>query len=193
MAITINASTSSGLIQTADTSGVIELQNNGTTRMTINSSGVSFAAQPLIGGVAPPAFSAYLGTNQTLSSNTWTKLQINTEEFDTNNNYDPTTNYRFTPTVAGYYQFSCGVSAQNGANTALSASIYKNGSAAKTAICYSSSANALDDWIVNIPALIYMNGSTDYVELYANLVGATLTVNSGAATTWFSGVLVRGA
>lgn len=193
MAITINASTSSGLIQTADTSGVIELQNNGTTRMTINSSGVSFAAQPLIGGVAPPAFSAYLGTNQSLSSGTYTKLQINTEEFDTNNNYDPTTNYRFTPTVAGYYQFSCAVFAGPSANTALIASIYKNGSAAKTVRNYSASSNALDDWGVSIAAIIYMNGTTDYVELYGYLVGAGLTISSGADSTWFSGVLVRGA
>lgn len=41
MAITLNASTSSGLVQTADTSGVIELQNNGTTKLTVNSSGVN--------------------------------------------------------------------------------------------------------------------------------------------------------
>ena len=38
MAVTLNASTSSGLVQTADTSGNIELQSNGTTALTINSS-----------------------------------------------------------------------------------------------------------------------------------------------------------
>lgn len=38
MAVTLNASTSSGFVQTADTSGIIELQNNGTTKMTIGSS-----------------------------------------------------------------------------------------------------------------------------------------------------------
>ena len=41
MAVTLNASTSSGLVQTADTSGTIELQNNGTTRLTVNSSGIA--------------------------------------------------------------------------------------------------------------------------------------------------------
>jgi len=40
MSVTINASTSSGLVQTADTSGIIELQNNGTTKLTVNSSGI---------------------------------------------------------------------------------------------------------------------------------------------------------
>jgi hypothetical protein len=35
----INASTSSGLVQTADTSGTIELQSNGTTKLTVSSTG----------------------------------------------------------------------------------------------------------------------------------------------------------
>lgn len=41
MSVTLNASTSAGFIQTADTSGTIELQNNGTTRLTVNSGGVT--------------------------------------------------------------------------------------------------------------------------------------------------------
>jgi hypothetical protein len=41
MAVTLNASTSTGLVQSADTSGTIELQNNGTTRLTVNSSGAT--------------------------------------------------------------------------------------------------------------------------------------------------------
>jgi hypothetical protein len=39
MPITLNASTSSGLVQTADTSGIIELQASGSTKLTVNSSG----------------------------------------------------------------------------------------------------------------------------------------------------------
>jgi hypothetical protein len=39
MAVTLNASTSSGLVSTADTSGTIELQSNGTTRLTVASTG----------------------------------------------------------------------------------------------------------------------------------------------------------
>ena len=41
MSVTINASTSSGLVQTADTSGTIELQSNGTTKLSVLSTGVS--------------------------------------------------------------------------------------------------------------------------------------------------------
>lgn len=42
MAVTINASTSSGLVQTADTSGVITLQNNGTNALTVDSGNLQF-------------------------------------------------------------------------------------------------------------------------------------------------------
>jgi len=41
MSVTINASASSGLVQTADTSGIIELQSNGTTVATVNSTGLT--------------------------------------------------------------------------------------------------------------------------------------------------------
>lgn len=39
MSTTLNASTSSGLVQTADTSGTLELQSNGTTQLTVASTG----------------------------------------------------------------------------------------------------------------------------------------------------------
>ena len=42
MAVTINASTSSGLVQTADTSGVITLQNNGTDALSVSSGNLQF-------------------------------------------------------------------------------------------------------------------------------------------------------
>ena len=41
MAVTLNASTSAGLVQSADTSGTVEIQSNGTTKLTVSSSGVN--------------------------------------------------------------------------------------------------------------------------------------------------------
>jgi hypothetical protein len=43
MAVTLNASTSSGFIQTADTSGIVQVQSNGTTELTVASTGVTVA------------------------------------------------------------------------------------------------------------------------------------------------------
>jgi hypothetical protein len=50
-----------------------------------------------------PAFFAYLSANQSIPNITTTKIQIDTETFDTDNAYDNSTNYRFTPAVAGKY------------------------------------------------------------------------------------------
>ena len=43
MATTINADTSNGLKITSDTSGIVEIQNAGTTKLTVNSSGATVA------------------------------------------------------------------------------------------------------------------------------------------------------
>ena len=42
MAVTLNASTSSGFIQTADTSGVLTIQNNGTNALSLTSGNLQF-------------------------------------------------------------------------------------------------------------------------------------------------------
>jgi len=50
MAVTLNASTTTGLVQSADTSGIIELQNNGTTKLTVNSSGATIPTATITTG-----------------------------------------------------------------------------------------------------------------------------------------------
>ena len=69
----------------------------------------SITQSDLASGVAGtgPAVFAYGTTNaQSISTGTPTKIILNAEVFDTNNCFDSTTNYRFTPNVAGYYQIS---------------------------------------------------------------------------------------
>ena len=53
-----------------------------------------------------PAFSAWQNGNNNISNQTSTKVTLNNKEFDTANCFDATTNYRFTPNVAGYYQIN---------------------------------------------------------------------------------------
>jgi len=50
MAVTLNASTSSGLVQTADTSGEINLQSNGTTVLGVTSTGTSVTGTQSVSG-----------------------------------------------------------------------------------------------------------------------------------------------
>lgn len=119
-----------------------------------------------------PAFSAFrTGSAQSISSGTWTKVQLNTESFDTANCFDNVTNYRFTPTVAGYYQVNFAVFGGIGNNTAVLSAIYKNGVQYLISSNYATSS-ILDDWSASGSVLLSMNGSTDYIELYAFLVGS---------------------
>ena len=131
-----------------------------------------------------PAFSAYQSSAQTLSSSTTTKLQFQTEEFDTANAFDSTTNFRFTPQVAGYYQVNAAMTA-NSAFTSGRIWIYKNGASAKRGTYISVNGG---EFIVS--ALIYLNGSTDYIEAYGEMtIGQTLT--NSADQTYFQAILVR--
>jgi hypothetical protein len=161
-----------------------------TGNLVIGTSGKGIAYPVTSGGSAlAPAFSVYRsGANQALVTGTFTKVQLNTEEFDTNSNFDSATNYRFTPTVAGYYQISGSVGL-TGTNTRILCAIYKNGAEYFRGI--DATANLSQ---VNVSGLVYFNGSTDYIELYAfgTFVG-TSDIASGQKYTFLTGVLVRGA
>jgi len=136
-----------------------------------------------------PAFSAYRSGNQTLTTNTWTKIQLNVEEFDTNSNFDSTTNYRFTPTVAGYYEVSALIDVGGVGVSFVLGGIYKNGSLAK----YIGGQTTTTEAYINGGYLFSMNGSTDYLELYVYITATTPTVFGGATAVAFSGSLVRAA
>jgi hypothetical protein len=134
-----------------------------------------------------PAFYVTPSASQTIASSTYVKVQFNTESFDTNNNYDPTT-YRFTPTVAGYYQVNASVQ-YNGTSTTtgfIHVIIYKNGSAYGGGMIMT----ALQYCIPAYSTLVYMNGSTDYLEVYTQQAQGT---NQSITGSSFSGILVRSA
>lgn len=143
-------------------------------------------ATPVAG--AGPAFSAY-NSGTSVAASTWTKVTFSSEEFDTNNNFASST---FTPTVAGYYLFDAciGFAAMTTGGAFLT--ITKNGLSVKYGpICAGVSALGTQ---TSLSCIIYMNGSTDYVELYAfQTSGATKTIATGIADSYFQGSLVRGA
>lgn len=133
-----------------------------------------------------PAFSAYLNSSQTPSNATWTKVTINAEEFDTNNNFDKDTNYRFQPTVAGYYQINGAVYWSTQSTSIVG--LYKNGLQYKSAnIMVSIGLSSA------VSSLVYLNGSTDYVELYVYLATGSALQNGATYQTWFNGAMVRAA
>ena len=46
---------------------------------------------------------AHRSVNQNILTSTWTKINLNAEDYDEQGEFDPTTNYRFTAKKAGYY------------------------------------------------------------------------------------------
>jgi hypothetical protein len=141
-----------------------------------------------------PAFSAYQSITQSGITNVVpTKVQFQTEEFDTNSNFDNSTNYRFTPTVAGYYQVNGGVTLNSiTATHSCLAIIYKNGSAFKNGCTAKPSTSNYPSTVAS--TLIYLNGSTDYVELYIyGDIGSAYALVAGQTFTYFSASMVRAA
>ena len=138
-----------------------------------------------------PAFSAYKSSNQSITSNTWTKVTFDTEEFDTNNNFASST---FTPTVAGYYQVNgtADLFSSSGTATRSSIRIYKNGGSVYKAGNEVQITNQTEMSCV-VSVLIYMNGTTDYLELYALQTGTSPSVAGSQGLSYFQACLVRGA
>jgi hypothetical protein len=140
-----------------------------------------------------PAFSAYLSADTSISNTTSTKIPANTEEFDTASCYDTST-YRFTPNIAGYYQVSGNTLIGGGSTGICLLQIYKNGSVAKFGTEIPFSATGGTFIASTVAALIYLNGSTDYVELYAyQSSGATQTMYGASYVNYFQAVMVRAA
>jgi len=186
MASVITATTSSGLVSSADNSGVLQLASGTGNLVTVP----SVTGTAMVSGNMP-AFSAYLSANQSISANTFTKAQFDTEEFDTANCFNTST-YRFTPNVAGYYQVNLTIYTSGVGSTAGNAYIYKNGASFKAGV-----ATASNNQVVPVPALIYLNGSSDYIEAYSYVSSGTSIVIAGtvgnAPFCYFQAVLVRAA
>lgn len=118
-----------------------------------------------------PYFQAYLGPAQSVTAGVNTKIQFNTKNYDTGSYYDNTTNYRYTPLVAGKYLVTVqlgtqGVSSSTNQYSTQAVYLYKNGaavSAQQSQIFYVTSGTTLGS-VETTTYLVGMNGTTDYIE-----------------------------
>ena len=140
-------------------------------------------------GATGPAFRAFRSTSaQSIAATTNVKVQLNAETFDTDSCFDSTTNYRFTPTTAGYYLITANIGLINGGADYGTAFIYKNGGRV--------SAGRVPIWITGAKNpqctdIIYLNGSSDYIELYTLNNSATAEVEAGTDETWLTGAFIH--
>ena len=168
---------------------------------TVLTSASGIPASQLTGVVAQkgvPAFAAYSSAPQYPTSGIHTKVIYGTEVYDTNSNYDPAL-ARFTPTVAGYYQLNaCVAMSSDSGMSAGGIFFYINGSS-KVEItgAEDTSMSGVGYQTLFASSLVYLNGSTDYVEVYAFATGTGtyryFFTSGGIHPTAFNGVLVRAA
>ena len=144
-----------------DGGGNVLITSNGSGTLTTNN----------IGGDNTPAFFATLSANQNTTDITTTKIQFNTEVLDTDNCYDNSTNYRFTPTSAGkYFVYASFIGRANSVSnlTNLRTYIYKNGS--EVNVAHHDFRNNLGLEATNFMGVVVdLNGSSDYVEYFARV------------------------
>jgi len=140
-----------------------------------------------------PSFFVFRSGNQNISDATTTKVEFNSEVFDTDNAYDSSTNYRFTVPSgeAGKYHFSYSVSCHALAASELEIAdiyFYKNGSAVNEQSLDFRSNPVRRICATNSIILDLSVG--DYVEVYGKIDDASSTPKfdgESTYTTYFQG------
>jgi len=148
-------------------------------------------ATPAAGGATLEAFDADRnGSNQSVSNGAVSKVQFNSENIDTLGAYDPVTNYRFTPTVSGNWFFRAAIMFTGlTAGDLINVYIRKNGS---NVVAGRAAAGSDGYAYVTVDRITAMNGTTDYVEVFADHSNAAAKNIFGSAE-WsnFSGNLAH--
>jgi hypothetical protein len=211
MATTISASTTSNTSYNVlpDTSGSLAFQTGATptTALTIDASqNATFAGKVTASNLQGPVFDVVLSGNQSISSSTQTLVQFNSKNFDTASAFNATGStvgtapaYSFNPQIAGYYLINMGVITE-GSNYATIGygSLYKNGSILRSSGGnFQGGTGTMNITSANLSEIVYMNGSTDYLQVYAygsytNCI-IVATASQAAGGSYFSGSLVRSA
>ncbi|NLE27712.1 MAG: hypothetical protein GX625_20725 [Clostridiaceae bacterium] len=136
---------------------------------------------------------AYRNAAQNIDASGYTKVAIDTVSFDTESVADVTTNNRITPTLPGYYHVTgnvCAIGVPDGER--VTAWIYKNGS--RVSVGSYGLRQGAGGYAVSITSdLIYMNGTTDYLELYAqNTHSSALALYVGGTISAYNYLSVLG-
>ena len=135
-----------------------------------------------------PSFHAYNPQNGNIATSTNVVISNNTELFDSSSAYD-TSNYRFTPQVAGYYFLYANIRYQSSTTNfdRINLVLNKNGSA-----ILASRNNNKDYSTAGVSGIVQANGSSDYFDMqsYQNS-GGTIAITTAAEYTYFGGFLIK--
>ena len=160
----------------------LDLADNYAFTGTVTGAGIT------AGQASDPSFHVYNPQNGSVANNTSVVVSHNTELFDSSSAYD-TSNYRFTPQVAGYYFLYANIRYQSSTTNfdRINLVINKNGSAILGA-----RNNNRDYATAGVSGTVQANGSSDYFDLksYQNS-GGTIAITTAAEYTYFGGFLVK--
>ena len=135
----------------------------------------------------PYKFSVYANANQTIVTNTNTKINLNAKTFDTSNNFDTTTNYRFTAPVPGFYYFTACVYI-TATTSYIIPFLYKNNLNVLQGTTNYGAAG--QDQQVTVSGLLQLTAN-DYVELFVvQYSGSNKTTLGSSYVTYMHGYLV---
>ena len=127
---------------------------------------------------------------QGISGSTWTKVDFNSTQVDTHNWV--TGDDTFTPQIAGWYHFTINLILGGASITFVAMRLMKNGQEAfvTSHITIPSTNNSVFN---GGSLLIYMNGSTDYIEAqaYIEAVNSSVVDPDVNGDTSLTGFLVR--
>lgn len=144
-----------------------------------------------------PAFEAKLTSDQAVSDNTLTKINFNSVELDTDSKYS-TSDYRFTPTIAGKYFVYSNINGYSGGDSDLvtiTQQIRKNGSVVRFSFVETSN-NFGKTHTLSCSSILTLD-SNDYVEIYAsidgNSNGGEVIQGTSNSATFFGAYRVIGA
>ena len=131
--------------------------------------------------VLMPSCAVTASTTLAVAKNTPTKINFDTVEFDVTSAFDVVNN-RYMPLVAGYYMVNCGCGLVAGTVETYT-SIYKNGVEYRRSTT-GDSANA------RLSTLVYLNGTTDYVEGFV-FSKSNFSTDTSTVLTSFSASLTQ--
>ena len=135
-----------------------------------------------------PFIRAYLNSTQSnLTNNVFTKVLLNGESYDTANEFDPSTNHRWTCGTAGKYLATANLTWDSGGivqDKRHKVMIYKNGSQTSHNEIFTAQGSEFSMSVTDV----YDMSATDYLEMYCwHLAGVdTPDIQAGAQTTWFA-------
>jgi hypothetical protein len=136
--------------------------------------------------LAPPVFSAYASTTQSVANNVPSPITLDTEAVDSYGGHSTVTNAsRYVAQVAGYYVAIGSVTFGSSTIGIRTAQIYKNGTAVPGGY-FAGSAGAFNASAIGITVVSLLVG--DYIEVWANQSsgGALSTVaNDSQLIAWF--------